>query len=215
MCFYCCCCCCSCFCRIACVDVCYRRYFLLFEFPAREMMKDCVSELIPAHWPRLGPATSGTRLITTPLLRRKTFPQRHESVGIRQSWNFWPEYRVGGSFDYCWPWNVPFTEKWNEMNLHEINHLVESKVGKHFTKDALAFSILYAPADFSFYVHMEKAKGAKARRRFQVKIPGISFLSGVSFVAPVQTCFQWLSATYVYKDKRRTQIQPGLLFKLG
>lgn len=61
------------------------RCFLLFEFPAGEMIKDCVSEFIPVRWPRLGPATSGIELITTALLRRKTFPQRHESVGIRQS----------------------------------------------------------------------------------------------------------------------------------
>lgn len=85
------------------------RCFLPFEFPAREMMRECVSEFTLARWPRLGPATCGTGLIASASLRRKTFPPRHEC--IRQSWNFWSEVQSGREFDYCWQWNVPCARK--------------------------------------------------------------------------------------------------------
>lgn len=102
------------------------------------------------------------------------------------------------------------------MNLHEINHLVKSKVGKHITKDVQAFSILYAPADFSFYVHMEKAKGPRAHPRFQVEIPGISFLFLAFLLLHLfKPVFSDFLPHMFTKTREGYQFNQGSFFKLG
>lgn len=121
MCFYCCC---WCFGHIACVDICWEVFSAVWVSCRR-------SDEGPWVHPSASP-TSGTRL------QQHCWDGKH-SHSVMSQWALGnPEtsgrsYGVGGSFDYWWQWSVPFTEKNDWKDFHEIKHWVKSKVGEHIT----------------------------------------------------------------------------------
>lgn len=168
------------------------RCFLLFGFPAGDMMKDCVSEFNLARQPRLGPATSGTQLITTALLRRKTFPQLHESVGIRQSWNFWPELKSGREFWSLW------AVKCSIYRIMFEKTFMKSNTGLRIKEENILPKIHTRSQYCMFPLTLLTLCTRKTHPRFQVKIPDISFCSAVLSAIFCCTCSNLFAMTFCY-----------------